>query len=281
VQAPTWGLRDTDLGGTGGFEQTCDVHLRVQYMQVTIAVRENATRSVHCGTMTTHPNQSRPSSNAVARVRDEQVLWLLERHPATAGMLAGIGLFPTQKKARRRLHRLVERKRVRMLGTVSLKCGRPEQVYGRGRWNGTNLLHEVQLTRVLLRIDASDVRRGPGEVDDYLRPDAEVVIGGVRYFLELDCGTMNYADMVRKRFARYRLSDRTVLWVCPTARRRDGLRSHAAGIRDTALFTTLDQALTDPHAAVWMHYDGHAVPLPRTSVGGVKAEFGPGAEGGA
>src|SRR5205814_954028 len=146
------------------------------------------------------------------------------------------GLFPNRKKARKRLRRLVERKRLRMVGTVSLKGGRPEQVYGRGRWNGTNLLHEVQLTRVCLKIDAEEVRRGPGEVDSYLRPDAELVIASERYFLELDCGTMSYPDVVRKRFARYRTSPHLVLWVCPSVRRRDGLRVHASVIRSTALF---------------------------------------------
>jgi hypothetical protein len=232
--------------------------------------------------MTTHHEQHRPrSSNDFARERDGKVLWLLERHPATAGMLAGIGLFPNRKKARKRLGRLVERQRLRLLGTVSLKGGRPEQVYGRGRWNGTNLLHEVQLTRVCLKVDAAEVRRGPGEVDGDLRPDAELVIAGARYFLELDCGTMGYADVVRKRFARYRQSDDIVLWVCPTVRRREGLRAHAGSIRSTALFTTLHQALADPHGPVWIDCDGESVALPRATHGGAKPGKYPGAKGGA
>src|SRR5436309_3508433 len=105
------------------------------------------------------------TGNAFARERDRNVLWLLERHPATAGMLVAIGLFPSARKARKRLRRLVERRQLRLLGTVSLKAGRPEQVYGRGKWNGTNLPHEVQLTRVCLRIDAEEVRRGLDELD--------------------------------------------------------------------------------------------------------------------
>src|SRR5438876_1120137 len=92
------------------------------------------------------------NGNAVARSRDAAVLWLLARHPATAAMLVGIGLFPNRRKAGKRLRRLVQRKRLRLLGTVSLKGGRPEHVYGKGRWNATNLHDEVQLTRVCLRI---------------------------------------------------------------------------------------------------------------------------------
>ena len=90
------------------------------------------------------------NSNAVARSRDAAVLWLLSRHPATAAMLVGIGLFPNRKKAGKRLHRLVQRKKLRLLGTVSLKGGRPELVYGRGHSNGTNLIQEVRLTQVCL-----------------------------------------------------------------------------------------------------------------------------------
>ncbi len=52
----------------------------------------------------------------------------------------------------------------------------PEHVYGRGRWKTDNLLHEVELTRLCLKIDADEVRRGLGEVDPLIRPDAELLI---------------------------------------------------------------------------------------------------------
>jgi hypothetical protein len=183
-------------------------------------------------------------------------------------MLVSVGLFPNRRKAGKRLHRLVQQKRLRLLGTVSLKAGRPEQVYGRGRWNTTNLTHEVQLTRVCLRIDADEVRRGPGEVDCDLRPDAELVIGGRRFLMEMDCGTMGYADVIRKRFARYQACQDIVLWVCPTECRMEGLRRHAASVRQIALFTTLDKATTDPHAPVWTDCDGVRAALPRSRIPG-------------
>jgi hypothetical protein len=211
---------------------------------------------------------SAASGNAIARQRDAALLWLLSRHPATASMLVGIGLFPTRKKASKRLHRLAARRRLRLLGTVALKNGRPEHAYGRGHWNTTNLTHEVQLTRVCLKIDADEVRRGPGDVDATLRPDAEVLIAGRTFFLELDCGTMGYADVARKRFAKYRASDELVLWVCPTASRMEGLRRHAAMIRGTALFATLDQVLTNPHGPIWVDCDGARGALPRSRKGG-------------
>jgi predicted transcriptional regulator len=220
------------------------------------------------------------SSNEVARKRDALLLWLLLRHPATAGMLAGISLFPTRKKASRRLNRLEERGLVRCLGTVSLKDGRPEHVYARGRWKADNLRHEVQLTRVCLKIHADEVRRGAGEVDRELRPDAELLIAGERYFLELDCGTMSTADIVRTRFAKYQAAEDLVLWVCLSERQMEGRRRHAGAIRDKALFTTLDQALADPHAPIWVDFDGERAALPRSRGVGTSPGEIPGDKGG-
>src|SRR4051812_31805966 len=120
------------------------------------------------------PPDRRQSSNAVGRARDAQVLWLLRSHPATAGMLVEVGLFPGKRRALRRLSRLRERGQVRCVGVVSLKDGRPEQVYGAGRWmaKADTLFHEVQITRVLLKTHADEVRRGPGQVDREILPDA-------------------------------------------------------------------------------------------------------------
>ncbi len=212
--------------------------------------------------------------------RDAAVLWLLERHPATAAMLAEIGLFPNRKKASKRLRRLAQQCQVRRLGTVSLKNGRPEHAYARGRWKTDNLLHEVLLTRLCLKIHADEVRRGPDEVDAYLRPDAELAIGGQRYCLEMDCGTMSYPDIVRKRFAKYRTSNQLVFWVCPSEARKEGLRRRAAMIREVALFTTLDQALVRPHAAIWVDADGARAALPRSGWTGDQVEYLPRPNGG-
>jgi hypothetical protein len=81
----------------------------------------------------------------------------------------------------------------------------------------------------------------------------------------MDCGTMSYADIARKRFHKYRSSPHLVLWVCPTAARMEGLRKHAAIIRHVALFTTLDDALANPHASIWIDADGEQGALPRST----------------
>ncbi|MFL5328571.1 MAG: hypothetical protein ACJ8C4_06620 [Gemmataceae bacterium] len=207
---------------------------------------------------------NRLTSNQFARARDARLAWLLSRHPATAGMLAAMGLFTTRKKASKRLARLARRGAIRLLGTVSLKDGRPEHVYGRGRWKTDNLLHEVLLTQVCRRIDAEEVRRGPGDTDSDLRADAELWINGRRYFLELDRGTMGYEEVIRKRFSRYATSTDFVLWVCPNDSRMEGLRRRGSLLRRTALFTTFGQLLADPHGRIWRDADGATAALPRS-----------------
>lgn len=211
-----------------------------------------------------HDHDRQRRSAAFARDRDRLLLWLLDSHPATAGMLAGVGLFPSPKKANRRLLRLARRQKVALLGTVCLKIGRPEHVYGRARWmrKADTLVHEVQITRVCLKIDADEVRRGPGSVDGYIQPDAELLIAGRRFFLEFDQGTMSIADVVRKRFGKYTATKEFVLWVCPTQTRLETLRRHAASLRGTALFTTLERALACPHSAVWSDVNGAQAALP-------------------
>jgi hypothetical protein len=176
-------------------------------------------------------------------------------------MLAELGWFPTKSKALRRLNRLTLRRRIRFVGTVSRKPGRPEHVYCRWRPKPDQLLHEVRLTEVCLRLDAGQILRGPHATDRHLRPDAEVWINGQPYYLELDRGTMGYAQ-IERRFWLYRECPHAVLWVCSTEERREGMRRRAEGLRRTALFTTLAEALDSPHAPIWRDFAGDLVALP-------------------
>lgn len=215
-----------------------------------------------------------PSSNAFARQRDARIRWLLDMHPVTAAMLVEIGWFPSKNKALKRLHRLVGRKQIRIIGTVCRKGGRPEHVYGRGGWVKTDqLLHEVELSQLCFRIHAQKVLRGPLVTDTARRPDAEVWINGHLYNLELDRGSMSYDQLVRTRFRKYEGSTHLVLWVCSSMVRREGLRQRAERLRSIALFTTLAEALADPHGAIWIDSQGETVALPRQGEekGGEKA----------
>jgi hypothetical protein len=212
---------------------------------------------------TTRDINARRRIVAFSRERDARIAWLLETHPVTAAMLVQIGWFPNKNKALRRLGRLVRRKRVRLVGTVCQKAGRPENVYCRWTPKVDQLLHEVQITQLCLLLGAEMIFRGPHVRDTAVRPDAEVWINGEAYYLEWDRGTMSYSQVERCRFPKYENCRNLALWVCPTDVRRDGLRSRAARVRDFALFTTAAEALTSPHDAIWVDYSGQRAALPR------------------
>jgi hypothetical protein len=211
---------------------------------------------------------------AFSRARDARVLRLLEEHPATAAMLVGLGWFPTKGKALKRLRRLVARGKVRLVGTVCRKPGRPEHVYCRWRPKPDQLLHEVDLTQVCLRLHAGRVLRGPQLEGSDLRPDAELEINGDTYFLELDRGSMGYRQ-VRGRMRQYEGSDRLVLWVCPTEGQRDGRRRLAAEAGHRGLFTTFAEAVADPHRPIWVDGRGERAALPRHRPAGPGVPPGP------
>lgn len=179
-------------------------------------------------------------------------------------MLVRLWWFPTKNKALKRLGRLVVRNRIRFVGTVARKNGRPEHVYCRWRPKVDQLLHEVELTELCLRLDAGRILRGPHVTDTQLRPDAEVWIDGQLYYLELDRGTMGY-QQIEKRFRKYEGCGHLVLWVCSSDERREGFRHRASGIRNIALFATLADVLPSPHGEVWWDYSGDRAALPRES----------------
>lgn len=216
------------------------------------------------------PHSGTPSarSNAFARERDARVLWLLGWHPVTAAMLVRIGWFPTRNKALRRLNRLVEKGRIRLVGTVRRKTGRPEHVFCRWRPKVDQLLHEVELTDLCLRLDAGRIFRGPRVTDAFVRPDAEVWINGRVYYLELDRATTGAGRIERDRFRKYEGCPHLSLWVCPTEARRESLRARAAAVRDGALFATLAEATSSPHSSVWIDFDGGRAALPREKAQG-------------
>ena len=212
------------------------------------------------------PNSAgRPQrSIAFSRERDGQVCWLLDHHPVTAAMLASLGWFPSRGKALKRLRRLAARRRVRFAGTVSRKPGRPEHVYCRWRVKPDQLQHEIELTDVCLRLDVGRILREPHVTDLDVRPDAEVWINGRLYYLELDRGTMGYAQ-IERRFRAYEGCPHLALWVCGSRERREGLRRRAGRVRTTALFATLTDVLATPHARIWHDHGGQTAALPRES----------------
>jgi len=197
------------------------------------------------------------------RKRDDFICFALA-HPATVTTLMAINLFSRPRKLRACLHRLVTEGRIQHLGTIQWGRGRPEHVYCRWRPGPAQLLQEVQLTEVLLRLDAGDVRRGPFISDQMVRPDAEVVINGLLYYLELDRSPQE-AQSLTQRMAAYASCEHPSLWLCATHKRAEALRRQAATLPAPALITTLEDAYRGSHRDIWRDCGGRIVPLPRES----------------
>lgn len=226
--------------------------------------------------MTSHPPAAGRSQHSLdfARERDARICWLLETHPVTAAMLVRLGWFPNKNKALKRLRRLVARKRICVAGTVCRTPGRPEQVYSRWRLKADQLQHEVALTELCLKLDAGRILRAPSAHDRTVRPDAEVWINTQLYYVELDRGSMTYAQIAR-RFRKYEGCPHVSLWVCSTEERMEGMRQRAERLRHAALFTTFAEALASPHGEIWRDFHGGRAALPRD--GGEKGGNNPGA----
>lgn len=210
-----------------------------------------------------HPSDAgrHPSSLERGRERDDRICWLLREHPVTARQLVDLSWFGSKNKALARLRKLARRGRIHLVGTLSRRGGRPEHVYCRWRPRPQALIHELDLTELCLRLPAEILRRGPGGADRVVLPDAEAVIGGEVYYIELDRGTMCHAQMTR-RFRLYEGCPHFSLWVCATAQRREEMRRLAGSLRATALFATLGEVMAAPRGAVWWGVAAGPVALP-------------------
>lgn len=204
-------------------------------------------------------------STRFGRARDARLVWLLSTHPVTANLLVEIGLFPSPPLARRRLRRLVARRRVRAVGTVSEGDGRAERVFARWRPKPDLLAHEVALTRFCVRLHAARIERGPPLSRHPQRPDAVAEINGATYLIELDRGTMSPTQMAG-RFRWYADCPHLSLWVCRSKERAERLRAVAGPARGSALFAAVGPT-ADPHAVVWWDADGRTTTLPRDGDG--------------
>jgi hypothetical protein len=122
----------------------------------------------------------------------------------------------------------------------------------------------VELTEFFLRLHAGEIQRGPSVSDRSVRPDAEVWINGVLYYLELDRGAADVGQLVR-RLQAYEHCPHPSLWLCATEERADNLRRRSETLRSTALFAVLGDPLSDPHSEIWQDFSGRMVALPRES----------------
>ena len=146
--------------------------------------------------------------------------------------------------------------------------GRPERVFCNGYEPQRNhLKHEVWLPDFLLPYDEYSVMRRGNDVDQRIRPDAEMEMDDQKYFVELDTGTVHHPKQ-RKRWKRYdKVADEFLLVVTSSKKRMKNLISSADGVRSIALFTTLKEAIENPFGEIWHDCSGSppaAVPKPQT-----------------
>lgn len=141
------------------------------------------------------------------------------------------------------------------------KTGRPVDVYCNG-WQPkvTNLRHEVKLSEFcLLGYPEADHQRG---YDLHpLLPDAIMTLGATRFFIEMDCGTMD-RKKVQARWQKYidaddagTFEDVVLVVTAPRiqdpAERLSQLFAWSEGISHLAYFSTLEEVLLEPYGDVW------------------------------
>jgi hypothetical protein len=100
--------------------------------------------------------------------------------------------FPSRNKALAGLRRLAQGRQIQLAGTLGRRGGRPEHVYCRWRPRRASFGTRWSRPTLRLRLDAQEVRRGPPSWTCCVLPDAEVLIGGVAFYLEVDRGTMSH-----------------------------------------------------------------------------------------
>ncbi len=141
-------------------------------------------------------------------------------------------------------------------------AGRPQDVYCNGwRPKPDMLRHEVLLTDFLLLYGTARVRRGY-DVDESIRPDAELWLSGRKFNVELDTGELSHRQ-VEERWSLYRNVKEYLLVVTCSQARLEGLLQCAEPVSGIAMFTTLDAAKDSPHGEIWVDCFGNRVSLPR------------------
>ena len=165
--------------------------------------------------------------------------------------------FPSRATAYRTIARLRKERRLRCVGHVVMcAAGRPETVFC-NTWKPSKLRHELLLTDFLLCYPKATIVRG-WRVDKRIRADAEMMLDGRKFFVELDTGEQSYRQ-VRDRQLSYAGVQDFLLYVTLSERRLQGLLGQADAVKGIALFSTLRRVQVDPAGEVWTDcYGGRA-----------------------
>lgn len=98
------------------------------------------------------------------------------------------------------------------------------------------------------------------DVDPRIRPDAELTIGGQRFFVELDTGEQSYRQIASRQRCYAGIKD-LLLYVTLSEKRMARLIRHSHAVHAIALFTTLEQVQHDACGEIWTDWTGGKVSL--------------------
>jgi hypothetical protein len=179
----------------------------------------------------------------------------------TARMMTDLEYFPNIKVANRRLNRLSRKRtsKVRKMNTLAYLDNSWQCVYTCGPPFGSNMVqHHTEVTALLLMMEVDHYERWAVPCD----ADALLTIGELRFLWENHRGTQNDKGMA-KRVEKLTEWQDTILWVCKDKTDVKEVIRQTKAIAPRCLYTTFDQAMADPHAAVWQFADGLLTDLPQ------------------
>ncbi len=183
-----------------------------------------------------------------------------------------LGLFSSTSSANDWLHSRQDDEQIRFFGRHRIKekarTGRPEYWFHSAdvRFKRDNLRHECYLTEFLSLYwkYAASVKRGV-DTDQDLWPDAEMMIDGMKYFVEFDTGKMT-SKQLKVRFKKYVGKTDTILFVTlGRERRRKTILRVGEEVKDILCVASFAEVYEQPFGRVWHEVNGErllCVPLP-------------------
>jgi len=103
-------------------------------------------------------------------------------------------------------------------------------------------------------------------VDQAVLPDAEIVLNGIRYWVELDTGKMA-GRQLKRRFRKYVGQDDTILFVTLGREKRIRNVLRVAGdVADILVVTSFARVYEDPFGRVWGDTNGKMQGITRPEI---------------
>lgn len=172
-----------------------------------------------------------------------------------------LGLAPNERKANKVLRRLKRKRRIKDRGYVTANS-RLKKLWAGFPVRLRAQQHEWEISVVVLRMRLDECYRG-SQVRECYELDAELLVDGKEYGLELDRHTEGYAQVAR-RMAKLAPYPNDVLWLVKTPARRERFLELANG-RETFWCGLWSEVLADPHGEVWVNAAGETASLPRST----------------